>query len=133
MTTAGGGAMPHSRYTTCAQLFVGVLTSLCHSNGHHVCSKQLLHLIYLHYATGSPSTHPDRHFVHTVLNHAVNGAPLGYTGPHRWRIYINWPSAYKHRDVVEAIIDRDIERGRKLGPYSYPPICEFRVIAHGRI
>ena len=71
------------------------------------------------------ATHPDKQFVDTIIDHALYGAPMGYSGPRNHRIHKNWPSAYKHREAVESIISRDISRGRKLGPYSHPPLINF--------
>ena len=71
------------------------------------------------------ATHPDKHFVNTVIDHALYGVPMGYSGPRNHRIHKNWPSAYKHREAVESIISRDISGGRKLGSYSHPPLINF--------
>jgi hypothetical protein len=71
------------------------------------------------------SGHPDRVFVDTIVNHARHGAPIGYHGPRFYREYKNWPSAYLHREAVEASIAKDIARGRKLGPFSHPPFKNF--------
>ena len=71
------------------------------------------------------SGHPDSVFVNTIVNHARHGAPIGYNGPRFYREYKNWPSAYLHREAVEASIAKDIARGRKLGPFSHPPFKNF--------
>ena len=71
------------------------------------------------------ATHPYKQFVDTIIDHALYGAPMGYSGPRNHRIHKNWPSAYKHREAVESIISRGISRGRKLGPYSHPPLINF--------
>lgn len=66
-------------------------------------------------------SHPDRQFVDKVINYAKHGVPLGYIGTRESRCYDSWPSAYKYIDVVYESIQRDVQLGRKMGPYSHPP------------
>ena len=67
------------------------------------------------------STHPDKQFVAMILDHANNGVPLGYEGPREYREQHNWPSAFQHRQAVQDNILKDIQKGRKFGPFKCPP------------
>ena len=71
------------------------------------------------------SNHPDKEFVNKLLNSAKYGVDIGYTGPRNYRESKNWPSAYKYKEAVRKSITKDVERGRKLGPFSHPPFEAF--------
>ena len=65
--------------------------------------------------------HPDHDYVSFLLKGIRNGVDIGYSGIPTPMIHNNWPSAYTHRKPVEASILRDLQKGRKRGPYSSPP------------
>ena len=69
--------------------------------------------------------HPDQSFVNTIIDYAVHGVPIGYTGPREFRECVNWPSARQYRTAVEASIEKDVKKGRKLGPFATPPSENF--------
>ena len=66
--------------------------------------------------------HPDQSFVNTIIDFAVHGVPIGYTGPREFRECVNWPSARQYRTAVEASIEKDVKKGRKLGPFATHPV-----------
>ena len=82
-------------------------------------------ILNLDYLERELSAHPDEHFVSTIIDHARFGAPLGYSGPRRYREFKNWPSANLHHEAIEAAISKDLARGRKLGPFTHPPSPNF--------
>lgn len=67
------------------------------------------------------SSHPDRDFVDRIINGAINGVRLGYNGPRYYREFPNWPSATRNAEAVQKIIDSDVAKGRKIGPFLHPP------------
>ena len=69
--------------------------------------------------------HPDRQFVQKIIDYATHGVPLGYTGDHTPRCHDSWPSIYKHYDEVFQSILKDLKLGRKIGPFSHPPLRNF--------
>ena len=84
------------------------------------------------------SSHPDRTFVVTLLNSLRFGAHIGYTGPHKPRVYRNLKSSTQHPDVVNSNLVKEINLGRIAGPFSSPPVgvvptiysSEWRTIYH---
>ena len=71
------------------------------------------------------NNHPDQNFAKTLLNHIVSGVPIGYSGPHEYRVSPNWPSAQQFSSHVEQVLLYDVSRGRKAGPFSQPPFTNF--------
>lgn len=69
--------------------------------------------------------HPDRKFATTLLDYVRNGVPLGYTGPRKYRLHPNWKSVYKYEHKVKNCIDKDVQLGRKSGPFPVPPLQHF--------
>ena len=69
--------------------------------------------------------HPDKDFVNTIVSYAQFGVPIGYSGSRHFRISKNWPSALKHKEAVQASIEKDCARGRKAGPFLQPPMQNF--------
>lgn len=69
--------------------------------------------------------HPDPDFRDKLLSYARHGVPLGYDGPRATRVSHNWPSAYEYAQAVQNIIDKDVSKGRLLGPFTEPPFINF--------
>ena len=65
--------------------------------------------------------HPDQSFVNTIIDYAVHGVPISYRGPREIRECLNWPSARQYRTAVEASIEKDVKKERKLDPFATPP------------
>ena len=57
------------------------------------------------------ATHPDRQFVHSILEGIKHGVNILYTGPRQFRVHPNWPSTYKYADAVSASVQKDLECG----------------------
>ena len=73
------------------------------------------------------TTHPDPEFRKYIIDGIKYGVNIGHSGRYIENNIIvnhNWPSAYKYREAVEASIQKDISKGRKLGPYESAP-CPF--------
>jgi hypothetical protein len=69
--------------------------------------------------------HPDKSFVNYIIDGIVNGVHIGYTGPRYYREYKNWSSVHTFYDAVHSSIQKDISKGRKLGPWDSPPSANF--------
>ena len=69
--------------------------------------------------------HPDRTFVSKLLDGIQFGVNLGFVGCRKSVVSKNWPSAHKHRDVIEDSISKDLALGRKAGPFTDPPFENF--------
>lgn len=69
--------------------------------------------------------HPDRHFVQKIIKYALQGVPLGYKGERKARCHDSWPSIYEHYDAVQKSIAKDVKLGRKVGPFTQPPLRNF--------
>ena len=71
------------------------------------------------------ASHPDHAFVSRILEFCNNGVSIGYQGPRGFRDCSNWPSAQVFHDEIDQIIQNDINKGRKLGPFKTPPTENF--------
>ena len=71
------------------------------------------------------ASHPDHAFVSRILEFCNNGVSIGYQGPRGFRDCSNWPSAQVFHDEIDKIIQNDINKGRKLGPFKTPPTENF--------
>ena len=69
--------------------------------------------------------HPDEQFAETLLDYIQNGVPIDYQGPNAYREHPNWPSTSKFAAEVQASIDSDLQKGRKAGPWPFPPFKDF--------
>ena len=69
--------------------------------------------------------HPDETFVKYIIDGINNGVHIGYTGPKHYREYKNWQSVNTFYDAVLTSIEKDISKGRKLGPWDSPPSANF--------
>ena len=65
--------------------------------------------------------HPDPEFKKCILNGIIHGVNIGHSGISQSIISNNWQSSLKYRDAVEPVIEKDITRGRKSGPFDIPP------------
>ena len=69
--------------------------------------------------------HPDRKLVDKMIDYTLNGVPIGYEGPRVPRIHANWKSANTYRKQVYDTLLYDVSRGRKVGPFDFPPFSTF--------
>ena len=69
--------------------------------------------------------HPDKQFVDRILEGIRNGVPVHYEGPRESRVHKNWPSVHKFYSAVVSSIQKDLQRGRKAGPFMQPPFDTF--------
>ena len=65
--------------------------------------------------------HPDEQFKQFIITGIKYGVNIGHNGISHDVISENWPSSLKHRNAVSSVIQRDLTRGRKLGPFQTPP------------
>ena len=61
-----------------------------------------------------------------ILQYITEGVDLSYDGPQIQVISKSWPSAYQYEPQVIQMLQNDIERGRKAGPFDKPPFKNFR-------
>lgn len=59
------------------------------------------------------------------MRYIDEGVPVLYNGPHVQRIYKNWKSTEVFRNDVVNILCDDIAKGRKSGPFQFPPVPNF--------
>ena len=52
--------------------------------------------------------HPNKLFVNTVLDYIKYDVPIGYTGPHYYRVCNNWPSTRELSDQVNETLIFDV-------------------------
>jgi len=71
--------------------------------------------------------HPDNQYVNYLLKGIKSGVSIGYdaNAPRDSHVHPNWPSVNKYHEHVQESIQKDIFRGRKLGPWSHPPTQNF--------
>ena len=69
--------------------------------------------------------HPNRSYATDILSYIDNGVPILYDGPQCSRICKNWKSTETFRDDVKKNIVKDVELGRKSGPFEHPPFRDF--------
>ena len=87
-----------------------------------ISTKPILNYEALHAGLQS---HPDKSYVDRILNYALHGVPIGYTGPRVKRECKNWPSVNAFRTDISKSIANDIRLGRKAGPFDYVPFDYF--------
>ena len=73
--------------------------------------------------------HPDREFVHRVVDACWYGINIGYEGPDIKVNSDNWPSIQVHQEAVEQSIKRDVALGRKIGPFSEIPFTDSYAVS----
>ena len=71
------------------------------------------------------SVHPNQEFARQIMQHIDNGVPIYYDGPDYCRIYKNWLSCKKLSNDVVKSIKTEVDKGRKIGPFTYPPFSNF--------
>ena len=72
------------------------------------------------------SFYPDKVFVRQLVHDLQHGCSIGYTGPQFAHLASNLPTAYQQPDVIDATLQREREAGRILGPFTSPPLPNFR-------
>ena len=60
-----------------------------------------------------------------MIKYLLEGVPVCYQGPQYQRIYPNWDSTDKFREDVKKTLESDVSKGRKSGPFLYPPTYNF--------
>ena len=71
------------------------------------------------------SNHPDDQFVHYILNGIQHGVRIGYSGERKYHEHSNWSSVDTYYEAVYTSIQKDVSKGRKLGPWDSPPVKNF--------
>ena len=71
-------------------------------------------------------SHPDCHFVNTLIDNLINGYNIGYTGPQFNHCSRNLHSAYQHPTTLDAATAEECRLSRFLGPIDQPPLPTFR-------
>jgi hypothetical protein len=61
-----------------------------------------------------------------LLKYIKCGVPLGYTGPNKFDVHPNWPSAKKFETKVKEVIANDLVLGRSAGQFPVAPFVHFR-------
>ena len=79
------------------------------------------------------SSHPDKVFVKQLVHDLQHGCSIGYAGPQFAHLARNLPTAYQQPDVIDATLQRECEAGRILGPFTSPPLPNFRTSGLGLI
>jgi len=59
------------------------------------------------------------------LTYIDEGVPVGFDGPRVGRVCNNWPSVKGFYDAVVSNIEKDLQLGRKAGPFTVPPFDTF--------
>ena len=70
--------------------------------------------------------HPDRSFVHNLVNALRYGARIGYLGPQQTRLSRNLLSASQHPGVVSANLNKEMQLSSVAGPFTSPPLPNFQ-------
>ena len=89
------------------------------------CVQNLNPILNVQALVESLRNHPDKDFVNTIVSYAQFGVRIGYSGSRQFRISKNWPSALKHKEAIQAFIEKDCACGRKGGPFLQPPMQNF--------
>ena len=55
------------------------------------------------------------------------GVDLGYTGPMSSSQHPNLPSAHSRPHIMATLVQKEVEKGRFLGPYAEPPLEPIRI------
>ena len=79
------------------------------------------------------SSHPDKVFVKQLVYDLQHGCSNGYAGPQFAHLARNLPTAYQKPDVIDATLQRECKAGRILGPFTSPPLPNFRSSGLGLI
>lgn len=69
--------------------------------------------------------HPDRRFVHSIIDTLTNGADIGYRGSCKSVTVPNTLSARLHADILIQSINKEIAFGHTVGPFFTPPFSPF--------
>eukprot|EP00731_Ephydatia_muelleri_P003033 Em0001g3033a len=77
--------------------------------------------------------HPDKAWVSWLLNGIDNGVSIGYNGPHFPITARNLTSALLHPEIVDAELQKEVELGRILGPFSQRPLEHLRTSGLGAV
>ncbi|KAL5463980.1 hypothetical protein EMCRGX_G032933 [Ephydatia muelleri] len=77
--------------------------------------------------------HPDKAWVSWLLNGIDNGVSTGCKGPHFPFTARNLTSALQHPEIVDAELQKEVELGRILGPFSQRPLEHLRTSGLGAV
>lgn len=74
------------------------------------------------------SRHPDRQLVSSLIHDLTEGVRIGYNGPREsFRPSPNLPILPEHESFVDAEIKKEVDAGRRIGPFDTPPFHNFIV------
>ena len=71
-------------------------------------------------------TYDDQANARRLINGFTHGFPLGYEGERVPMSAKNLKSAFDHPQIVKTKIEKEVELGRIVGPFSSPPFQNFR-------
>ena len=77
--------------------------------------------------------HPDKAWVSWLLNGIDNGVSTGYKGPHFPFTARNLTSTQQHPEIVDAELEKEVNLGRILGPFSQRPLKHLRTSGLGAV
>ena len=71
------------------------------------------------------AVHPDRSFASYIMSCIDTGVPTYFEGPTLSHVYKNWKSCCMYSREVSEIIKKEVDSGKKFGPYLSQPLCNF--------
>ena len=72
-------------------------------------------------------------FVRQLIHDLQHGCTIGYNGPQFANLAKNLPSAHQQPEVIDTALKKVCEAGRILGPFSTPPLSNFRTSGLGLV
>jgi len=79
------------------------------------------------------SNFPDKVFVRQLIDNLWHGCSIGYTSPQFTHIADNLQSASQQPEVIDATLKEECEAGCILGPFTHPPLPNFRTSGLGLV
>lgn len=73
----------------------------------------------------------DRQKRNALIDRLSNGVETGYCGPYENVHIPNLVSASKRPEIMRSLLNKEVEKGRILGPYPHPPFSTQRINAMG--
>ena len=81
--------------------------------------------LHTHAWEAALSTHLDRAFARYITDGLQNGFRIGFQWESPLRsATANMESAWQHPEVIQEYIDKEISKGRMLGPFT-PDLCPY--------
>ena len=78
-------------------------------------------------------THTDPNWVKELLKGIDKGVSPGYHGPRCQRISRNLSSAFKHPQIIDEELSKEVRARRSVGPFDTPPIPNLQYSGVGVI